>query len=255
MRFLHRLLALGATFALANVAGAQAEPAPGTDVDAPATRIRTFEITPRAGYLRFDRASSIENGGFLGLDATYRVTPMFGVTTNLVVSRAQTYGEDFLSAFRYGNPVLGDTTLILTATQPVTVVDVGIGGVAQLPGVSRLTPFVNAGVGSYTIYLDPQSNSRPSKFSRMSLSVGGGLKLALGRFGGLQLDVRDLIMTDYKRDRLNPTEPRFANVLFLDDLPQPPAAKSTVHNIQVSLGFTFRPTARAGEPTDEGTER
>lgn len=251
MRLSHGLLALGAALALATPVHAQ----DATDASAAAPPRRSFEVTPRAGYIRFDRASSIQNSGFLGLDASYRLTPMFAVMTNLVVSRAQTYGEDFLTSFRFGDPTKGDTTIILAAQQPVTLVDVSIGGSARLPTVSRFSPFVSASVGSYTLYLDPQANARPEKFSRMSASVGGGVRLDLGRNVGVQLDARDLIMTDYKRERLNPTDPRFVNRLFLDDLPQPPKDKSSVHNLQFSVGFTFRPTSRTGEPTAEDTDR
>ena len=251
MRFT-RLVALVAALASACAAGAQEARASG-----PTSRY--FEVTPRGGYLRFDRASSIQSAPFLGFDAAYRLTPMFSIGTNLVVSRAETHGEDFLTSFRFGDASVGDTILILAAQQPVTLIDLNLGAQARLPAFGRITPFVNGGIGGYTLYLDPQSNGRPERFSRMSINAGAGLQFAVGRYGGFQLDVRDMIFTDFKRTRLNPTEPRFANLLFIEDLPQPPEAKSTVHNFQVSLGFTFRPQGQGGTAdvtgTDEETER
>lgn len=204
-------------------------------------------ITPRGGYARYDRAASIENGGVLGVDAMYEFNGMLSIGPTLTVSRPRTRGEDFLAAFTFGDPTKGDTTFIYAVTQPITMVDAGLAVRLGLPVGQRLTPYLVGGVGSYTIYLDAQSNGQPSRFSRMSAMVAGGVNVALGSRGGILIDVRDQLLTDYQRERLRPTDARFTNVRFGEELPVAPKAKNTVHNLMFSLGFSFRPGSRGDQ--------
>jgi hypothetical protein len=115
----------------------------------------------------------------------------------------------------------------------------------------RFTPFVIGGLGVYTLYLNPQVNASPRRLSNMSATLGGGVDLLLGKSGSVQLGLRDLILTDFRRDFLNPSEPRFFETRFAEDLPSPPAAKNTVHNFQLTLGFSFRPGTGSSSGGDQ----
>ena len=212
-------------------------------------------IIPRGGFVRYDRAASIENSGVLAVDAVYEVNEFLAIGPTLTVSRPRTRGEDFLAAFTFGDPTKGDTTFIYAVTQPITLVDVGLGARLGLPVGQRFSPYLAGGVGSYTIYLDAQSNGQPSRFSRLSATVAGGVNVALGSRGGILLDVRDQILTDFQRGRLRPTDSRFENVRFGEELPVPPGEKSTVHNLIFSIGFSFRPGAGSEQSSPDEDDR
>jgi hypothetical protein len=216
---------------------------------------RQFTVAPRAGYIRFDRASSIENGGFVGVDAMYNVTSMFSLGASASWARANTRGEDFVAALTFGDPTVGDTTFYFHVTQPLSVVTYEAVGVARLPlAAARLTPFLMAGAGAYTVYMDPQITAGPRKMSHFGASIGGGVEMRLGQRSGLRFDVRDQIFTKFDRDRLNPTDPRFTAIAYPEDFPVPPTAKETLHNLSFSFGFTFTPSGAGVEETEEGQQ-
>jgi len=211
---------------------------------------RQFLVTPRGGDVKFDRASSIQGSGFVGLDAQYNINRMFGIGLSFLTSRPSTRGEDFVAALSFG-----DTTFLFEVQQPLTVVDIGVAATARLPMTGRFSPFVTGGVGAYTLYFDPQVVAGERRFQRMSATIGGGVNVQLGRQSGIQLDVRDLMFADYDRSRLNPTQARFANTRFIEDFPRPPSSKDLVHNIVFSIGFSFTPNVGGGEGETEGTDQ
>ena len=237
---------VGAAAVACLLVAAAAQPAAAQPAAAQSGSGRTA-IIPRGGFARYDRASSIENSGVLAVDAVYEINGFLGIGPTLTVSRPRTRGEDFLAAFTFGDPTKGDTTFIYAVTQPITLVDVGLAARVGRPVGQRFAPYLAGGVGSYTIYLDAQSNGQPSRFSRLSAMIAGGVNVALGSRGGIQLDVRDQILTDFQRGRLRPTDSRFDNVRFGEELPVPPGEKSLVHNLIFSVGFSFRPGAGADQ--------
>jgi hypothetical protein len=205
-----------------------------------------FTVNPRFGYIAFDKASGLESSPYGGLSVQYQIGDMIGIGLTGSGSRPQTRGEDFIAAL-----YLGDTTFLYEVTQPVTMLDLGLEATIKLP-VSRFSPYLTGGVGSYTLYLDPQANSRPEKFQRMSMMFGGGVNLRFGDRFGVLLDLRDHIFTNYRRDRLNPVNSAALNTRFFEDFPAPPASKETVHNFAFSLGFSFVPSTTTSA---EGTDR
>ena len=240
--------ALAATAVLASTAGAQVVE-------------REFTITPRGGYMTFDRASSIEDAATLGLDATYNVNRFFGIGTALSYARPGTRGEDFIARLNDGLLERGDTSFFYAVSQPLNIIDLAMNATLRLPLAGRISPFVTGGAGVYAVYLDPQVNRGNDKFSRMSFNVGGGVNVRLGDRVGLQLDARNVTFLNYDRDRLRPTDiNRFAgdplftfqNYEYPDAFPAPPAAKSTVNNLSFNFGFTYTP--RRGAAPESGTE-
>ena len=226
MRPIHGLAVL-ALLAVSSVGQAQSE-------------ARQWTVSPRAGYVSYQREASLENTGFIGADLSYNFSRMFALGTNLSVARPQTNGEDFLTSLTFGIETDGDTTYYFAVSQPVTILDFGLSATARFP-MARISPYVTGGVGSYSMFLNPQVNRQSRRISGMSGSIGGGVNFQVGRNAGIRLDVRDQILTNYKRDRLNPSESRFSETRFTEEFAVPPAAKETLHNLQFSIGFSFTP--------------
>lgn len=210
---------------------------------------RPFSVMPRFGYIMFDDASGIEGAAALGLDATYQVTSLLGVTAAATFSRPVTNGDDFIGAMYLGAPPF-DTTFLYRAQQPITVADVSIGARLAIPLLGRLSPYLQGGIGGYTLYLDPQTSGPDNRVQRMSANFGGGIGFRFTEAIGVSLDVRDLIFMNYDRERLNPVRPEARVTRFLEDFPTPPENKKTVHNLALQIGFTFVP--RAGDEEEEG---
>ena len=223
-------------------------PAPAQVVAPMPDYVRQFVITPRGGYVHFDRASSLEAGPSIGIDAQYNFTPAFSVGTNFSFSRANTRGEDFLTTLTYGLPSTGDTTFIFGVRQPVSVVDAQLAAMLHLPAYGRISPFVMGGAGVYVLYLDPDANRGSTRLARPALSAGAGVDVRLSRSAGVRLDVRDQVFTNYDRNRLRPSDSRFQNPRVLEGYALPPAPKRMINNLMLNLGFTFTPRG-----TDERT--
>lgn len=211
---------------------------------------KQWVVTPRGGITRYAREASLKTSPFVGLDAAYYFTQMFAIGTTLSVGRSNSRGEDFVAALNFGTPTAGDTTQYYGVTQPVTMFDAAVNGTVRMPA-GRFSPFLSGGVGVYTMYLNPQVTGSPRRLSNMSLNFGGGLDLQVGRGAGVQIALRDMILTDYDRDFLNPTDARFVEFRFPEDFIAPPEKKGTLHNLQFSVGFSFRPSA-AGTNTGSG---
>ncbi len=207
---------------------------------------RQFSVTPRGGFMTFDNSSGIDNAPYIGVDAAYAVSPFLSIGTGLTISRPQTIGDYFISQLSFG-----DTTLYLAVEQPLMMIDVALNAQARYPG-DRITPFLNGGIGYYTLDLDPQVETRPERLGGISGNVGAGLLFRLGEQVGIQLEVRDLIFTGFERDDLNPVAAAFNNTRYPEDFEPPPAAKETVHNIMFGIGFTFVP--RSSVVADAGEE-
>ena len=210
---------------------------------------RSFTLMPHIGMLRFSTHSGLENAPALGLDARYDLTSRVSLGTSVSLSRANTRGGDFVTALRYGDPSKGDTTLIFRLQQPVTLLDATLNATVSVPSfTSRIEPYVTGGAGLYTFFLDPQANAGTARdFSRLSALLGGGLLVRLSPAAGITADVRDLVLTNFDRSRLAPSDARFRGNVFPEAFPPPPAAKDVVHNLMFSVGFTWTPSRIAPE--------
>lgn len=212
---------------------------------------RSFTLMPHVGVMRYSIYSGLENAPALALDARYDLTPRIALGTAITLARANTRGSDFVTALRYGDPSKGDTTFIFRLQQPVTMLDASLNATVTLPTlVSRLEPYVTGGAGLYSFFLDPQANAGTARdFSRMSALLGGGLRFRLSPAAGLTLDVRDLVLTNFDRERLAPSDARFRSNVYPEDFAPPPTARDVVHNVMFSIGFTWTPARLAGEGT------
>lgn len=204
------------------------------------------DVTTRLGGIKFDRAASLETAAFLGLDAMYRLNPYFSLGTALNVTQANTRAEDFVTTLTFGQALAGDTTTFHALGQAVNIIQANIVGLIR-PTSGRLAPFAIAGAGYYGAFLDPQINRGSRQFNGFSGTIGGGILFQLSPSAGIQLDVRDLILTSYEAGTLDPSGGRNPNLWFLEDFPEPPDRKSTVHNIALSLGFRYAPQGSSGD--------
>ena len=194
-----------------------------------------LQVTPYAGFFQADNSSALKDAAMVGIEAVHYFTPIVGIGLIGNFARAESDGS-FFPAMRWD--VGPDTSFLLHVGQDLTVVTYGVVAKANFRA-GRLAPYAAGGITGWTIFLDPQSNDSPQDVGGFGFELGGGVHFALSERAGIRFDVRDMIFTDFNRDDLNPVDPRFQTDVFL--VPEPPPAKSTIHNIRATLGFTYVP--------------
>ena len=191
-----------------------------------------LQVTPYAGVLLMDNASALNNMPILGIEGLVYANQNVGIGFYGSYSQGESDGS-FFPAMRWD--VGPDTTLLIHVGQDVSALTYG--AIAKLGlDAGRLSPYVAGGVGGYTVFLDPQSNDRPRRMGDFMYQFGGGFHYSIGESVGVRLDVRDLIFTGFDRDDLYPVAELFQTDVFLEAMP--PEAKSTIHNISLTIGFT-----------------
>jgi hypothetical protein len=217
-----------------------------------------WSVNLRGGTVLYEDASALERGALIGAEALYRVTPRFSIGPTMDFVKTKSDGEFFVGVYNFGP----DTARAYEVGQNITVLHYGLNGVFQLGSdASRMAPYLAAGIGGHTLYLDPQENNGATRDNGIHFQAGGGLRFGLGEASGLQIDARDMIYLDFDREGLNPIPARFRNrqvigtanctpeangttcllyPAFENDVPD---AKSTLHNIRLSLAFTYTPGA------------
>jgi len=205
---------------------------------------KQFAVVTRLGTLTPERSASIDAQALIGLDAEFAFGKYFGLGTALDIARGNTHREDFVQRLRFGNPAVagGDTIYYQYLGQPVNTLNISLIGTARLPG-KRLSPYAMGGVGSYVLIMDAQTNGKATNMSGMSYTAGAGLNIRFSEKYGMQLDARALSLQKYQRGKLDPSAGRFPNAWFPEDIPAPPAAKSTALGTALTLGFRYVPGA------------
>ncbi len=209
---------------------------------------KQFAVVTRFGAVTPERASSLNTGAMLGLDTEYAISKWLGIGTNIEVLQSNTHREDFLTRLRYGNAGVGggDSIYYQYIGQKVNTINVGAFGTVRLPS-KTLSPFLIAGVGTYTLIPNAQVNGKAKRKTDLSLTFGGGIWYKLGDRVGVQLDARAMQMRGYDRDFFNPALGRTEQITpFPEDFPSPPAAKNTALNTMLTLGFRYLPGGIGG---------
>jgi hypothetical protein len=203
---------------------------------------KQFSVTTRVGAMTPERAASLDMAGLIGLDTEYSFTRWLGLGATVDVARGNTRREDFVARYRYGSPSVagGDTIFYQYLSQPVNTINVGLYGVLRAP-MTRFSPFVMAGVGTYSLFLDAQVAGSAQRKVEMSYMFGGGAWYRFSESTGVQLDARMLQMQKYDRAFLDPSKGRLPNNVFPEDFPAVPAAKNTALNTIITLGFRYIP--------------
>lgn len=231
------------------------------DVAAQGLTAGRFTVTPVVGTIRWDDASALankeadDNGEFtknvftptVGLSAEYLVARQVGLGFYFEAARPQTRG-DYFPTLLLNFP---NNAQLRTISQRVTLLMYGVQGTVNLP-VGRVNPYLSGGAGLVTINGDPQQNDRNASFTNGQFQIGGGVGFHVSGSTSLRLDVRDFVFTGWDRDELYPVNPSFQNTLFPSANGNPPAEKSTVHNIRLAIGFSYVP--QQAVPAGQGNQ-
>lgn len=261
-----RWMAALAVVALPALAGAQDTVTTAVGDSLATGRGRLYEISAITGYQWFDNSSALKGAGTLGLRAVNphilaRVPGLsFGVTA--AFSRPTTKGSyfpwnrhTFVSDINRRN----DTTLVYEVSQRVTMAHYAIEAGYRIGGAPRRTEGrttmerlldwraasaeASLGLGGYAFWEDPEQNHRNEVHAHPAISLGAGLGIPLPRNTTLRLRADDLILTRYDREWFSLYDPLFSEELFPNPMTPPPAAKSTIHNMRLSIQFSFVPGA------------
>jgi hypothetical protein len=210
-----------------------------------------FSIGAHTGYTQFAGGTALENSPFFGLDAAYRFANFglgaldVGLGFTFAASRPVTRGDQFpVVAFDFG-----DTTFLYSVAQRVTMLQYAAQGVlGHSFGRARL--YGMGGGGMYSTFLDTRQTLSSETITEPMGLIGGGLEYAVGSNFGFRAEVRDFVMFQYDRDRLDPTVGYAQDRRIMDALPPPEPTKSTLHNIQASIVFTYVPNRRGAAPEE-----
>ena len=206
-------------------------------------QVKSFAVVTRLGASTPDRASSLNSGGLIGIDAEYALTKWFGIGTSVEVMRNNTHREDFLTRLRYGSSGTGggDSIFYQYIGQPISTINIGAFGLVRFPN-EKISPYLMAGVGNYTMIVDAQVNGKTARQNDLSLAFGGGVWFKLGDRVGVQLDARALQFQGFDREFLNPASGRREQKTpFPEDFPPAPPAKNTAMSTTFTLGFRYVP--------------
>lgn len=212
-----------------------------------------FDINIGGGVILHENASALQSiSPNLYLKARIFATENIGVGFSMNYSRTKTDDDVFpLGQFDFGT---ADSTTFRTMQQPVSLFMYQVLGTLGTTAGS-LYPYLQVGLGGYTIYLDPQQNEGAIRETDLMLSFGGAVKFNLSGSSSIELSAFDYIWTGFDREALNPTLDRTCresgfnqfrgtvcpNERFPYLNPTPPEEKSTIHNIVISATFGFIP--------------
>lgn len=220
---------------------------------------RLFEISAIGGYQWFDDAAALNGAPTIGFRAMSPRALLgvpgltFGVTAGF--ARPTTRGDYFPwnRQIYYSDQLRrNDTTLVYEVSQRVTMAHYGLevgfrtGGATTARNIldwRGLALEASGGVGGYAFYEDPEQNHRNEVHSKMAFSLGGGIGVPMPGNSMLRFRLDDLIFTGFDREWFSLHDPLFAEELFPNPVKTPPAPKSTVHNLRLSVQFSFLPGA------------
>ena len=222
--------------------------------DGAAVLVRGVEVTAGTGYQLFDKSAALRNAPVVGLRITGRDIGRIRLGVTAAFARPLTRGDYFpwnRQIYFSDQARRNDTALVFEVSQRVTMANYGadaalqLGGVrnASARGLGALQFEVGGGVGGYTFWLDPEQVRRNRSFSGLSFSAGAGVGVPVGGAITARLRVDDVIFTNFDRQQFSLHDPFFAEDLFVNPVTTPPEARSTVHNLRFSVGFSFIPGA------------
>ncbi|MBI4546235.1 MAG: outer membrane beta-barrel protein [Gemmatimonadetes bacterium] len=205
---------------------------------------RSWSVNLRGGSVLYADASALETGATAGLEALYYLTPRIAIGPSADYVYSKSDGRFFVAALDFGP----DSSRVYNVGQRLNVLHYGGSLLVDLLPGNQVGPYLTGGAGGYSIYLEGNANDGFGRVSGLMFAAGGGIRLALTGNAGLQLDARDLIYTDLDREELNPIRPEHRNCQpergcrfpGAED-PGLPAPETTVHNIRVTLGFSYVP--------------
>lgn len=233
---------------------------------AQAQRAGRFVVAPRLGYVAWDKAAGLQdnvlhsgecdypnfgqtcagtgNNLQAGISALYAFTDRLALGITADVGRPVSNGAYFPAA----NMEIAGRQELTLVSQRLTTLQYGLEGQFTVLPESRVMPFLVGSVGGVVVYkdapkVDVAGSTGFNTFSNFMFTFGGGFDYTLTGQTALRLEFRDLVYTSWDRSELNAISPAYQTQLFPDLLPAPPAAKKTLHNLRLALGFVFVPGA------------
>ena len=253
---LHRTAGLRRTIVATAVLGLSAHGAAAQDNDSVSVVRSPYRVAALFGYQRFDESAALDGAPFIGMRLGRSLGRLFTGAINLNFSRPTTRGEYFpwnRQIYFSDAGHLNDTTLLFQVEQRVTFATttldfgVGFGGRERLDGRAGLRDVrlsVNAGAGFWAIWLDPERTKGNNGHGGMAFPLGAELALPLGRSTSVSARVDDVILTNFYRSMFSLSDPLLSEDLFDNPLVEPPPAKTPIHNMRLTLAFSFVPGVR-----------
>lgn len=196
------------------------------------------------GAQMYPETSSLTTGPFVGVQALYQLTPRIAVGPAVDFVRTETDGSWFIAAVDFG----ADSTRIFEVGQRISALHYSGQVRFELSPEADFNPYLIGGAGGYTLYLETQSNDGFNRISELMFQVGAGIRYAVNESAGIQLDLRDVIYTNFERAPLNPIRERERNRQADGTIRFPGAERSDyddademLHNLRFSIGLTYIP--------------
>lgn len=195
-----------------------------------------YQFTVMIGMQDYDGSSALESSLVGAIDASYYVAPNLAVGFFGQVSRPKT-DEQFFPLVRLN---FGDETELHQPAQIVTNYVFGLQ--ARLSkSFSRLTPHAVGGIAYYAFNLAAEQNRSDESRDGLSFSLGAGATYGLSSSAGLSFEIRDVVLLDYDRDWFDLSDPLFSEPRFPQPGGEPPPKESTIHNLRLTVGFSYIP--------------
>lgn len=214
-----------------------------------------FRVAGLVGLQMFHESAALDRAPFIGMRIGRPITEFFSAAVNVAFARPNTRGEYFpwnRQIYFSDASHLNDTTLIFQVEQRVTfatsTLDLGIGvggnkddAAFSLGGI-RLG--LNAGLGFWAVWLDPERTKGNNGHGGLAIPLGAELQLPVGRSATIGARIDDVILTNFYRDMFSLSDPLLSEDLFVNPIDPPPPPKSTIHNMRLTLAFSFVPGVR-----------
>ena len=215
-----------------------------------------YRVAALFGYQMFDESAALDRAPFIGMRLGRAFGEMFTGSINVNFSRPTSRGEYFpwnRQIYFSDAAHVNDTTLLFQVEQRVTfattTIDLGVGfggsdRVEGRPGLRDLRVSLSAGAGFWAVWLDPERTRGNNGRGGSAFPLGAELTIPVGRFTSIGARIDDVILTYYDRNMLSLSDPLLSEDLFTNPIVDPPPAKSTIHNMRLTLAFSFVPGAR-----------
>ncbi len=195
-----------------------------------------FQVAAHGGFQSYASGSAVESGVSLGAEATYYVTPTIGVGFWTDLTFTESDGAMFVPAALS----FVDSTTFTVINQPLDIWQYGVHVKVQMQR-AQVAPFLSAGAGAYTLFLDPQQTSGNNNVTGFALRFGAGVDFAVSDVAGFQIGVSDSYYPSWDPERLFPVREEFRNTRFPELNPDPGDLSDSVHNFKVFAGVTLVP--------------
>lgn len=208
---------------------------------------RPFTVTPYIGAQMYDKASALKSGTpVVGLDVMYRLRQMFGVGMGLGLTLSAARPETDATYFPMVRLEEGPVSTYYRVSQRLTQYTYGAQLIASLPTVARFVPYLSGSGGGYLFDMNAQEVGRTTRYKGWAWSFGGGANVQVGPRTGFSFDIRDMVLFEYDRNRLDATDPLLRDPRFDPVRSGVPAPKNPVHNFRFSVGVSFIPDSKEG---------